>query len=65
MLARVAPRLASPLFIRGGDFENLVAFVRTGLLDPRALPRHLCAIAPESLPSGLPPLRFQQCPAVR
>lgn len=65
MLARVAPRLASPLFMRGDDFENLVAFVRTGLLDPRALPRHLCAIAPESLPSGLPPLRFQQCPAVR
>ena len=64
MLARVAPRLASPQFMRGDDFENLVAFVRTGLLDPRALPRHLCAMAPESLPSGLPPLQFQQCPAI-
>src|SRR5688572_23653440 len=64
MLARVAPRLASPRFMRGDDFENLVAFVRTGLLDPRALPRHLCAMAPESFPSGLPPLQFQQCPAI-
>ena len=58
---RLDPRLASPLFLRGDAFADLVAFVRTGLLDRRALPQLLCSLVPASLPSGMPPLRFQGC----
>jgi len=62
VLARIDPRLASPLFLRADEFADLVAFVRTGLLDRRALPQNLCALIPASLPSGMPPLRFEACP---
>lgn len=62
VLARLDPRLASPQFMRPDDLASLVAFVRTGLLDPRALPRHLCTLVPATLPSGMPPLRFEGCP---
>jgi cytochrome c peroxidase len=61
VLQRLDPRLASPLFLRGDAFADLVAFVRTGLLDRRALPQVLCSLVPASLPSGMPPLRFQGC----
>jgi hypothetical protein len=50
------------MFLREHEFQHLVAFVRTGLLDPRALPQQLCSMVPLSLPSGMTPLRFQQCP---
>jgi cytochrome c peroxidase len=62
VLDRVDPLLASPRFLRADEFQNLVAFVRTGLLDPRALPQNLCALIPRALPSGMAPLRFEQCP---
>jgi cytochrome c peroxidase len=62
VLDRIDPRLASPMFLRGDELADLVAFVRTGLLDPRARPQHLCSLVPASLPSGMPPLRFESCP---
>ena len=62
VLGRMDPLLASPRFLRPDEFESLVAFVRTGLLDPRAERQHLCSLVPASLPSGMPPLRFQGCP---
>jgi cytochrome c peroxidase len=37
----------------------LVAFVRNGLLDPRARPQNLRRLVPETLPSGRPPLTFE------
>ncbi len=43
------------------EFEDLVAFLRTGLLDRRALPANLCGLVPGTVPSGLPVLRFQGC----
>jgi hypothetical protein len=60
MLDRIDPRLASPMFLRADEFADLVAFVRTGLLDRR--PENLFALIPESLPSGMTPLRFEACP---
>src|SRR5438093_1575829 len=42
--------------------RSLVAFVRNGLLDPRVERRNLCSLIPVSLPSGMPPLRFEECP---
>jgi cytochrome c peroxidase len=62
VLDRVDPLLASPRFLRVDQLQNLVAFVRTGLLDPRALTQNLCALVPRVLPSGMTPLRFEQCP---
>jgi hypothetical protein len=62
VLDRLDPILMSPRFLRDDDLQNLVAFVRSGLLDPRALPQNLCGLVPTVLPSGMPPLRFEQCP---
>ena len=62
VLDRIDPRLASPRFLRGDEFAALVTFVRTALLDRRALPQHLCTLIPSVLPSGVPPLRFEGCP---
>ncbi len=62
VLDRVDPRLASPTYLRPAEFASLVAFVRNGLLDPRASHQSLCSLVPPSLPSGMAPLRFQGCP---
>jgi cytochrome c peroxidase len=62
VLARVDPLLVYPPWLSPDEFESLVAFVRTGLLDQRAQRRNLCSLIPRSLPSGMPPLRFEECP---
>jgi len=62
VLARVDWRLASPTYLTPAEFASLVAFVRNGLLDPRASRQSLCSLVPPSLPSGMAPLRFQGCP---
>jgi cytochrome c peroxidase len=62
VLARVDPLLAHPIDLTPDELESLVAFVRTGLLDPRAERQNLCSLVPASLPSGMPPLRFEECP---
>ena len=62
VLDRIDPLLSSPRFLKADDFRNLVAFVRQGLLDPRASRQNLCSMVPASLPSDTPPLRFQGCP---
>lgn len=62
VLHRVDSLLANPISLSADEFESLVAFVRTGLLDPRAHRQNLCSLVPGSLPSGMPPLRFEECP---
>lgn len=62
VLARIDPALAHPIQLKPDEFEGLVAFVRTGLLDRRAEPENLCSLIPKVLPSGMPPLRFEECP---
>ena len=59
VLARVDPFLAGPIKVSGDEFEQLVDFVRNGLLDRRAKPEMLRKQIPKSLPSGFPVLRFQ------
>jgi cytochrome c peroxidase len=61
VLDRIDPILAAPRFLTGREFQSLVAFVSNGLLDPRARRQHLCASIPASLPSGMPPLNFEEC----
>jgi cytochrome c peroxidase len=62
VLARLNPLLLNLPKLTPEEFEDLVTFVRTGLLDPRAERRNLCSVIPATLPSGMPPLRFQECP---
>ena len=60
VLDRLDPRVRRPLRLAGGEFADLVAFVRTGLLDPQATPGNLARlIPPVVLPSRLEPLVFE------
>jgi hypothetical protein len=43
------------------EFDDLVAFVRDGLLDPRVNARSLCQLVPATVPSGRPVLQFESC----
>jgi cytochrome c peroxidase len=61
VLQALDPLLAMPLRLSDSEFEDLHRFVATGLLDRRARPRFLCELVPERLPSGMRPLRFQDC----
>jgi cytochrome c peroxidase len=59
LLLQLDPRMKSPPSLTRAEFRDLLAFVRDGLLDPRAKPGSLRQLVPESLPSGHPPLRFE------
>ena len=59
MMARLDPALATPLPLTNQQYQQLLAFVRCGLLDPRARPENLRSLVPASLPSGRSPLRFE------
>ncbi len=59
VLARVDPLLATPIDLTPDQFRQLLAFVRYGLLDPRATSEHLRRLIPTSVPSGRPVLIFE------
>src|SRR5438477_4804273 len=59
VLARIDPRLATPLSLTDDEFRWLVDFVRAGLLDKRARPERFRKLIPETVPSGRPTLMFQ------
>jgi cytochrome c peroxidase len=59
VLAQVDPIVATPIDLTSAQIGQLVAFVRDGLLDPRATPEHLRRLIPRSAPSGRPMLRFE------
>jgi cytochrome c peroxidase len=60
VLARLDPRLRTPVVLTDAELAALVAFVRDGLLDPAARPERLRRLIPERLPSGRAPLHFEQ-----
>jgi hypothetical protein len=62
VLARLDPVLLHPPHLTPEEFENLVTFVRTGLLDERAERQNVCPLISVTLPSGMQPLRFEECP---
>ena len=62
VLRRIDPLLANPVRLSAKDFADLQAFLRDGLLDPRALPENLVSLIPTSLPSGLSPHTFETSP---
>ncbi len=59
VLARVDPLLAQPISLTPREFKQLVAFVRYGLLDPRAKANQLRHLIPATVPSGRPVLQFE------
>ena len=61
VLARLDEAIRQPIALSPTEFTDLVAFVRDGLLDPRATPAQLCSLVPSTVPSGLPVLVFQGC----
>jgi cytochrome c peroxidase len=61
VLARLDPLLTQPIALTRPEFNDLVEFVRSGLLDPRAKKENLCSLVPRTVPSGLPVLTFQGC----
>ena len=62
ILARgIDPVLAGGVDLTEAEFDDLLAFVRDGLLDPRALPANLCGMVPASVPSGMTVGTFAGC----
>jgi cytochrome c peroxidase len=59
VLARIDPILAVPIHLSEEEMNDLLDFVREGLLDRRAMPENLEKLSPRQLPSGFPVLRFQ------
>lgn len=59
VLLRLDFRLAAPISLTDEEFRQLVEFVRTGLLDPRAQPERLRRLIPRRVPSGRPLHIFQ------
>ena len=59
VLARIDPALATPVTLSSDEFRQLLAFLRTGLLDPKANPHDLRKLIPARVPSGRPVHVFQ------
>jgi cytochrome c peroxidase len=59
LLAALDPLLARPIVLTASELNDLVAFVRDALLDPRTTPANLRKFIPRELPSGQPPLIFE------
>jgi cytochrome c peroxidase len=61
VLQTIHPLVSNPIDLTPNEFANLVEFVRNGLLDVRARREVLCLLVPDSVPSGMPPLKFEGC----
>lgn len=59
VLARIEPALATAVVLSDDEFRQLVAFLRTGLLDPKANAHDLRKLIPARVPSGRPVHVFQ------
>lgn len=62
VVRRLDPLVDEPTYLNPSEFADLMAFVRVGLLDARAMPENLCRLVPRRVPSGLPVLAFEGCP---
>jgi len=59
VLERVDPILTTSISLSDEEFNQLVDFVRNGLLDQRAKPESLRKLIPKTVPSGFSVLRFE------
>jgi cytochrome c peroxidase len=55
------PLVLQPIHLSQGQFNDLVTFIRSGLLDARVNANNLCQLVPPSVPSGRPVLNFEAC----
>jgi cytochrome c peroxidase len=60
--ASIDPLLRRPMRLSPQEIDDLVQFVRKGLLDESALPANSCSHVPASLPSGMAVATFESCP---
>lgn len=61
VLQRLDPLLRYPIHLSDDEFDDLVSFVRDGLLDERVKAENLCKLVPPVVPSGMPALQFEAC----
>jgi cytochrome c peroxidase len=59
LVAALDPRLATPIKLTLAELDDVLAFVRDALLDPRATPAKLRKLVPRKVPSGRPVLSFE------
>jgi cytochrome c peroxidase len=59
VLARLDPALATPVTLSNDEFNQLIAFLQNGLLDPKASAHDLRKLIPARVPSGNPVHTFQ------
>jgi cytochrome c peroxidase len=59
VLNRLDPLLRAPILLSDKEFNELVDFVRYGLLDPGILPERLKTLIPKRVPSGSRTLTFE------
>jgi len=59
VLSRLDPVVSTPIVLSESQFDELLAFVSHGLLDPRAIPDRLKRLVPQTVPSGRPVLVFE------
>jgi cytochrome c peroxidase len=61
VLMTLASELKNPISLEQYELQDLVAFVRDALQDERVTKKTLCALIPDSVPSGRPLLKFTGC----
>jgi cytochrome c peroxidase len=59
VLTRIDTALATPVVLSNREFRELVAFLRSGLLDPKANDHNFRRLIPKRVPSGRPVHTFQ------
>ncbi len=65
VLERLDPWLLAPVVLTSRERQDLIAFLRHGLLDERATRPALCALVPRTVPSGMSTMRFERCQVPR
>jgi cytochrome c peroxidase len=59
LLERLDPLMQAPVALSDAEFQQLLAFLSNGLLDPKARPENLRKLIPARVPSGRPVHDFQ------
>ena len=61
LLENLDPLVKNPVSLSNQEFNDLVQFLKTGLLDSRVSSKELCKLIPERLPSGRKLQEFEDC----
>jgi cytochrome c peroxidase len=61
VLDRLDPILVNGIRLTDGEIDDLIEFVKYGLLDANARKENLCKLVPSTVPSGRRVLEFEAC----